>query len=148
MLTFICSLISCNSQKKLQTTNLPFSVDQSYVQSWAGGRAESGSGVDLKINLEAALHNMTVEKVYFRGRALDCKMLIENNKTIISSSYKTDSTTRNKADKAGTKMKKKFELNGDEAIISYRDAKTNLRYMKVENIKEKTPILYKSKPRQ
>jgi len=72
--TIVFSLINCTSQKKLETSDIPFVIGQSTFQTWSGGREESGTGAELRIIVSEDLNDMSFEKIYFRGRAMDCEL--------------------------------------------------------------------------
>lgn len=145
-LTLLLGLLGCSSQKILEQENIPFTIGQANVQEWLGGRAESGTGVEIKFNLIELPQEVNFEKVYFRARALACQMVSENDKTLIMASYKTENSTNNKIDEEGISMQKAFKIGTNEAVLSYRDSKDKLKYVKVINIKNKAPDIYKGKP--
>lgn len=145
--TIVLGLMSCTSQKKLETSNVPFETRQSTYQESLGGREESGTRAELKIVVAEQSDDMSFEKVYFRGRALDCKLISEEGTSALVSSYKSTKEIEAAMVKEGKKMKEAFDLQPDEAIIAFKKADGKLKYIKVEGVKEKAPILYKSKPR-
>lgn len=146
--TVVLGLMSCSSQKQLETNTLPFEIGQSSFQKWSGGREESGTGAELKIIVSEALQeDLSFEKIYFRGRALDCKLKTENGISAIISAYKDDEKANMAHDKDGKKMQESFELQPDQAIIAFKEADEKLKYTKVNGIKEKAPILYKGRPK-
>lgn len=142
--TIVFSLMSCSSQKQLETTDIPFEIGQSTFQKWSGGKEESGTGAELKIVISEAMNDMTVEKVYFRGRAMDCELKTEEGMTSIIATYKSKDVSN---DDDGKKMQEAFELQPTEAVLAYQKADGKVKYVKVEGIKEKAPVLYKSRPR-
>ncbi len=144
----VIGLASCASQNKLETSDIPFEVSSSSFQEWAGGREESGSGGALKISVsELPDEDVTFEKVYFRGRAMDCKLVKEEKNTFLVSSYKIEAGTKVPADAAAKKMMDTFEVKGSEAIIGYNTAGGKVKYVKVTGIKEKAPLAYPSRPK-
>ncbi len=147
MLLSLCCLWSCSSQKKLESlSDVPFKIEQCTVQEWVGGRAESGSGVDLKINLSEDLAGLDFEKIYFRARALDCKLMTENNASVLVASYSTDEIANGTVEKQGEKMKKMFEIDTNEAVLAYKNGENKLKYVKITNIKEVAPKIYQGRP--
>lgn len=145
--TIILSLMSCSSQKQLQTTDIPFEIGQSSFEKWLGGREKTGTGVELKIIISEAMNDMTVEKIYFRGHALDCELTTKDGISTITASFKQNTTTDTAIDKEGEKMQETFELQASEAILAYQKADEELKYVKVEGIKEKAPVLFQSRPK-
>lgn len=145
--TIVFSLINCTSQKKLETSDIPFVIGQSTFQTWSGGREESGTGAELRIIVSEDLNDMSFEKIYFRGRAMDCELKTEDGLSALIASYKKGKTTDVPADKEGMKMQGTFELQSDEAVIAYKKVDGKLKYTKVEGVKEKAPVLFQSKPR-
>ncbi len=145
--TFILSLIGCTSQKKLETSGIPFEIGQSSFQPWSGGREESGSGAELKISIAEAMNDMSFEKIYFRGRALQCEIKTENGLSTLVAAYTKKGTTEMPDEKEGIKMQEMFQLQPDEAIVAFKTLDSKLKYTKVSDIKEKAPILYRSRPK-
>lgn len=146
--TILCGLMSCSSQKQLETNNIPFEIGQSSFQKWAGGMEESGSGAELKILISEPLADTSFEKIYFRGRAFDCELKTENEISAIVASYKRAETTNDLIDKDGAKMQEAFDLRADQAIIAFKKGNEKLKYAKVNGIKEKAPILYRGLPKK
>ncbi len=145
--TVVLALMSCSSQKQLETNTIPFEIGQSSFQKWSGGREESGTGAELKIIVSEALQeDMSFEKIYFRGRALDCELKTKDGISAIVATYKRNETTNALNDKEGNKMQESFELQPDQAIIAFKKADEKLKYVKVIGIKEKVPVLYKGRP--
>lgn len=142
--TIVLGLMSCSSQKQLETTDIPFEIGQSTFQKWSGGREESGTGAELKIIISEAMNDMTVEKVYFRGRAMDCELKTEEGVSSIIASYKSNDVS---IDDDGEKMQEAFELQPTEAVLAYQKTDGKVKYVKVEGIKDKAPVLYKNRPR-
>ena len=138
------ALMGCTSQKKLETTDIPFKIDQSSFQKWSGGREESGSGAELKIIISGTLKDMSFEKVYFRGRSLDCTLKTENGLSAIVASHETNNIL---IDKDGKKMQEVFKLQPNEAVLAFKKGDDKLKYAKVKSIKEIAPILYKGRQR-
>lgn len=142
----VFGLMSCASQK-LETNNIPFEIGQSSFQRWSGGMEASGTGAELKIIISEPMADMSFEKIYFRGRAFDCELKTENGISAIVASYKHDESTNSLVDKDGAKMQETFELQPDQAIIAFLQGAEKLKYVKVDSIKEKAPILYKGRPK-
>jgi len=145
--TIALGIMSCTSQKKLETNNIPFEIGQSSVQNWSGGREESGSGAELKIIISEVLEGMSFEKVYFRGLALNCELKKEEGLPTIVASFKRDELTNTNVDKDGEEIQKTFELQPNQAILAYKRAGEKTKFTKIDNIKEKPPVLYKGRPR-
>ncbi len=138
------TLMGCTSQKKLETNDIPFEFGQSSFQKWSGGREESGSGAELKIIISGPLKDMSFEKVYFRGRSLDCTLKTEKGLSAIVASYDTNDIS---IDKDGKKMQEVFNLQTNEAVLAFKKSDDKLKYAKVKSIKEIAPVLYKGRPR-
>lgn len=139
--------MSCTSQKKLETEGVPFEIGQSTYQESLGGREESGTSAELKVNVSKAMTDMTFEKVYFRGHAMDCALKTEEGLSTLVATYKSTKELDPAVVKEGKKMQETFELEKDEAVVAYTNVDGKLKYVKVEGIKEKQPIIYKSRPR-
>ncbi len=139
-------LLNCSSQK-LETANIPFTLEQSSFKEILGGREETGVSSELRIKVLKDSNDIKFEKLYFRGRSLACDVETKNDLNTILARYSSKEEIDEAASKDGLKMQKKFELKKDEAILAYRDADGKLKYMKVEGIKEKAPIARPSRPK-
>jgi len=93
------------------------------------------------------VENITFEKVYFRGRTMDCKLQTKDDVHTIAASYKSDDQTNIATNEEGIKMQKMFELGPNQAVLAYRKTDGKLKYMKVENIKQKKPVMFMSRPK-
>jgi hypothetical protein len=143
----VLGLMSCSSQKKLEINNIPFEVSNSNFQKWSGGKEASGTGGELKIVISEEMQNTTIEKIYFRGRALYCELKTADNVSSIVASYTKNENANAISDTAGKKMQDTFELKPDQAIIAYKMDGEKLKYYKIAGIKEKEPILYRGRPK-
>ncbi len=144
----VIGLASCASQNTLETTNIPFKVGSSSFQEWTGGREESGAGGELNISMsELPEEAITFEKVYFRGRAMNCKLMKGEENTALVSSFKLEDGSKAGLGKDVQKMLDTFEVKGTEAIIAYTAEDGKTKYVKVTGIKEKAPRIYSSRPK-
>ncbi len=146
ILTFIFGLLSCSSQKKLETLSSSFEIAKSSVQEWVGGRPESGSGVKLEIVISKQLDDVTFEEVYFREQLLACKTVADGANFIVLSEYKTTRSTEVDTKEIKSKNKFPFELKASEAVIGFKEGGADImRYLKVTGIKEKPPLIFSRK---
>ncbi len=144
LLLLVFELAGCSSQKRLETTvDAPFEIGPSFSQQWSAGREEGGSGVQLKISILTNAEDISFDAIYFRGRALGCKLIQEEDQSYLTTSYKTD--VGDTEDFEGKKMRATFELGPDEAIIAFSKAMNKTKYVKVSEIKQKRAVLYKGR---
>lgn len=164
MKTFIYSILaiaffatSCSSQKKL-VKNAPFELGEASCQKWTGGRPETGSGLLLQIPIPDELpEGISFQEAYFRGRIADLKTENKDGERWVKANYlnannftKPDIVSDgdaikevgNQPPKRNKKNDFPFELEEGQAVISYIDGDT-VKYLKIENIKEKDPAIYK-----
>ena len=158
----IITLQGCSSQKKLEQT-APFTVQQPSCQEWVGGKEESGKGYTLEIPLvKDETEAIQFKEVYFRGSKMAAKVEQDNGRIkLICNNISQDLTKpdivmhadgtkevgnqppkldENKADFP-------FELNSDQAIISYTiNGDANIKYFKIEGIADKPSRIYRSRP--
>ncbi|SIQ05503.1 hypothetical protein [Maribacter ulvicola] len=137
-LIFSLCLYSCSSQKKLQVET-PFKIGKATCQQYTSGREESGSGTELRIPV-LLLENSGVElnEVYFRGKQVKAIVnTVDNQKMIVVRISKGIAKSSENLD---------LELNTDEAIISYNE-NGRIKYAKVNDIKQKQPLIYKGAPK-
>ncbi|MEM8927365.1 MAG: hypothetical protein AAGC45_04125 [Bacteroidota bacterium] len=148
------SLSSCSSQKKM-VAQPPFEMGEVTCQAWAGGRAESGSGLLLEIPvLSENLDGMKLQQAFFRGKITDIRMENTGNGWVAKANFKQQNTQKpdmvmhsDSKQEVGnqppmTKEKFPFELEANECVLSFLDGDT-VNYYKVENIKEKKPKMLK-----
>ncbi|MFS4491758.1 hypothetical protein [Maribacter sp. 2308TA10-17] len=147
LVVFAASLFGCSSQKKLEVNDIPFTLGKSTVQEWLGGKKESGSGANLKIEISDTLKEVSFQKVYFRARALDCTTETEGNETYVLSSYKTGAKSEETLRTEGKKMQKAFDIKPTEAVLEYTSDDGKTHYVKVSGIKEMAPEALRSMPK-
>lgn len=139
ILVLVFGLLSCSSQKKLQTMT-PFEIGNATCQQWTGGRAESGTGTTLKIPVsQMDVNAIELKEVFFRGKKVSVILEEENDEkyAVANFSSKNDNSIEET---------NKLKLDPTEAVLSYLE-NGELKYTKVTGIKDKQPILYKGKPK-
>ena len=137
-LLFCLCLTSCTSQKKLQTET-PFKIGESSSQPYVGGREESGSGTELRIPV-SLLNTADIElnEVYFRGKQVKAFVnTVDNQNMIVVRIPNNNPESSETLD---------LKLNTDEAVISYNED-GEMKYAKVNGIKQKQPLIYKGAPK-
>ncbi|MEM8999149.1 MAG: hypothetical protein AAGB24_02710 [Bacteroidota bacterium] len=145
----------CSSQKKL-VLDPPFVVENATCQKWTGGRAESGSGMNMELPFTSDAE-VSFTSVYFRGKLFKCKVEQKEGKKVLKATYlsvrdtkpdmvmHSDSTKEvgNQPPELSKKMVSGFKLESDEAIIVYVKAGDSTEnFTKVSDIKEKKPLIY------
>jgi hypothetical protein len=152
MTYFLAQNCSDKSTQVLSQKNLPVAIDNIYSQSWAGGRPESGSGINLYIKFKTELpKNIKLQKIYFQNK--ETTLNIENQSTFIASIYKKPNLED--MDMNGDVQKEygnqipeavtndKYELKPNEAIFEFlQDTKVSL--YKITDIEEKPLLAYPS----
>ena len=147
------SLFGCNSQKKL-VENPPFKTGEATCQQWAGGRAESGSGILLQIPLtNDNIGQRKLQQAYFRGKVADIKMKSNDGVWFAEANFRQSNTkkpdivmhsdAKKEVGNQPPTMNKElpFELGENECVISY-DEEGKTKYFKISDIKEKKPLIY------
>ncbi|NOY47975.1 MAG: hypothetical protein GXO84_07235 [Chlorobi bacterium] len=156
MLVFMMSFSQCSSTKKLQE-KAPIAIGKVYVQKWVAGIEGGGSGLYIFIPVSDV--SITLDSVYFRGKATKLSVKYQNKNMYVGnfinpSKQKHDiimsgdskAEYGNKLPPSSKEQKPiPFELKDDECVISYIDGKKT-KYFKVGNIVEKQLIPYPSAP--
>ena len=160
----IMGLSSCSSQKKLQS-HPPFTVEGPTCQKWTGGMENSGSGLEVRIPITYVnKESIAVQQLFFRGEITDLTIEIINKERFAVGKFSNEKLQKPDiimhADpkkefgnqppilKSEEKIEFPFELNEDEAVISYIDKQgTTIKYTKISGIKELQPLIYSSKPK-
>ena len=154
ILVLALSLSSCSSQKKL-VAEVPFEMGQATCQAWAGGRAETGSGLLLEIPiLSENLDEMKLQQAFFRGKIADVAMENTEKGWMAKANFKNQnagkpdmvmhSDSKREVGNQPPELKEKFpfDLGPDQCVLSFLDGDI-VKYYKVENIKEKKPKMFK-----
>lgn len=137
-LIFCLCLTSCTSQKKLQTET-PFEIGKASSQQYVGGREESGSGTELRIPVSLLnTSDIEIKEVYFRGKQVKALVNTVDNEEIIIVRIPNNSPESSETSD--------LKLNTDEAVISYNE-NGEMKYAKVNGIKQKQPLIYKGAPK-
>jgi hypothetical protein len=159
----IMTLSGCSSQKKLQA-EAPFAVEGASCQEYAAGREESGTGFLLKLPVELEEQDsISFDKVYFRGHILSTTLKEDNGDFSLEYDYNT--TTEHKKEiemhadatkevgnqppklKTSEELNFPFELNADEAVVAYTEAKSKkVKYIKISGIKDMPVQNFRSRP--
>lgn len=158
LLILMMGLYACSSQKKL-TAEAPFTISKAICQTWVGGMEQTGHGTEVTLDLEALQTDQIILKeMYFRGRIGDITMattadgikatcnFIEQPKEIAMHSDPAkevgNQPPRLKSEK---EMKFPFELEPDEAVVSYME-NDSLKFFKVVDVVDKPGRIYQSRP--
>jgi hypothetical protein len=151
----ILGFSQCSTTKELQE-KAPTTIGKVYVQKWVAGIEEGGSGLYIFIPVSDA--SITLDSVYFRGRATKLSVKYQNKNMYVGnfinpSKQKHDiimsgDPKAEYGNKSPILEKQKpipFELKDDECVISYIEGKKT-KYFKIGNIVEKQLIPYPSAP--
>ncbi len=116
-----------------------FEVGQALCQNWVGGKEASGSGTSLIIPVQVnSASPITFKEIFFRGKQVSATLFSENENYFI----KAEITGKTE----NSKETIDWNLESTEAILSYMENDT-IKYTKITDIKEKQPLLYKSRPK-
>ncbi|WP_324024683.1 hypothetical protein QSV08_15790 [Maribacter sp. BPC-D8] len=135
---FCLCLTSCTSQKKLQTET-PFEIGKASSQPYVGGREESGSGTELRIPVSFLnTTDIEIKEIYFRGKQVKALVnTVDNQEMIVVRIPNNNPESSETLD---------LKLNKDEAVISYNED-GEMKYAKINGIKQKQPLIYKGAPK-
>lgn len=141
----------CNTLKTSESISLDAKqASKTYYQNWVLGVRGGGSGTDIFISKDL-LKNKLLDSVYFKGKGTS----LESNKTHYIGYFKKEisqiiegvgTVNENDSKTADKKTSIPFELNNNEAVVSYSEnGKT--KYLKLTNIREKKMLAYPPAPK-
>ena len=134
------------------TKKPPISFTKTYYQNWVGGRPGS-SGILITLISDNAFKNIVFDSIYFNKNAVKLESQLTGDKLIVTGNFKQiNPKDRNlilsadPKEEFGNKPPKKkykipFELNDNEAIISYFK-KDKKRYFKLSDIQKEKTLYY------
>ncbi|NNJ88362.1 MAG: hypothetical protein HKP53_03085 [Eudoraea sp.] len=157
-------LFGCSSQKKL-VQEAPFTIKDPSCQDYTAGREEGGSGFTLNLPIENNLEDVTFEEIYFRGHIMKPSLAQNENGSVLVCEHKNENLNvksdmimhADPKEEIGNQppplpktdqREFPFELEMDEVVISYREkGQKRMKYFKLKGVKEKQPLLYRSRPK-
>ena len=139
VLFIIATSISCTSVPKLQK-EAPTEIESVYYQKWNAGTKESGSGINVFIDIKDPL--VTLDSVYFRGQATKLQQN-PNNSSLYVGRFKVQ--VNDSIDNSKKPSHWVFQLEDNECVISYFEEQKVL-YYKITNIVMRQSINYPSLP--
>ena len=152
VLTIICSLLQCGSTNL--ETSPPFEINSAAYFSWIGGQPGI-SGMNVKIRYTSD-KNIQFDSIYFRKKIVKLEVNISKDQKMIIGHFNTSSPNREivlqldpmKEMKNEIPEIKKFpfELNENEAIISYR-VNDKIKYFKIKTVKKGKRIFFPAAPK-
>ena len=152
MFIFMASFSQCSSTYKLQK-EAPATFGEVYCQDWAAGVQGGGGGLNLFIPIGD--QTMTLDSVYFRGKAVKLELnpnskiyvgrFVSGNNAIKDVVLSSDPKEEYGNQMPSVKTTIPFKLKDDECVVSYLKNKTIL-YYKITNIKQKKALHYPSAP--
>ena len=148
-------IMSCSSQKSLES-NPPFTVDSPFVEYWTGGREESGTGMRFQARWTPVDPSaIDVDSLFFRGRMLKLKVTDTETGFLLTASYRQHPSDKPDYVMHADSLKEvgnqppmplpdlrqfPFELEKDEAVISYLDKRDGEKYYaRISGVLEKSP---------
>ncbi|MGY8914440.1 MAG: hypothetical protein ACKVJF_05065 [Flavobacteriales bacterium] len=160
ILILCIGLTSCSSQKKLQT-EVPFDIGMATVQEWMGGKEESGTGYLVTVPILTITKDVSFQEIYYHGQVAQVTadtngegFMVKGN--FVRASHKSDlimhADSKKEVGNQPPSMQEgpikdfPFDLEPEEAVLSYI-VKNRVKYVKISGIKEKTPLIYSSKPK-
>ncbi|RLD62214.1 MAG: hypothetical protein DRI95_13335 [Bacteroidetes bacterium] len=158
-LTFlILGLSNCNVSKTNHSIyslsqNPPFKISEGYYHDWIAGVQGGGSGTILFITFSELNKKVKVEDFFFRNKKVKAQN-DQNNSLLYIGYFKNDinrgvimDSDMNKEAQNIPPEKYPFQLEEDEAVISYT-YKEVVQYYKVSNIIEEEVIAFpQTKPK-
>ena len=160
IVTLCFGLTSCSSQKALQT-DVPFEIGKATVQEWMGGREESGTGYLVTVPVSAITNEVRFLELFYRGQI--GQVTTENTEEgfmvqanfanapsnpdlVMHDDPKKEVGNQPPSVQGGSTKKFPFELASQEAVLSYV-VKNRVKYVKISGLKEKTALIYSTKPK-
>lgn len=147
VLTIICSLSQCGSTNF--ETSPPFEINSAAYFSWVGGQPGI-SGMNVKISYTSD-KNIQFDSIYFRKKIVKLEVNISKNQKMIIGHFNTSSPNREIVLQLDPMKEMKneipeiknfpFELNENEAIISYR-VSDKIKYFKIKTVKKGKRIFF------
>ncbi len=143
---FALVLLNCSSSKLFQE-QVPFEFGEVYYETWTGGIQEAGSGIDLYISITSnEAQTVVIDKIYFRGKSVLPEVKKQGQFIIYVGRYKSKTGPKEKMTYHSSKMEAAIEdLKANECIVSYKE-NGEIKYYKIDNIKEKRRIDYPETP--
>lgn len=131
------------------------------VQEWMGGKEESGTGNLVTVSILAITKNVSFQEMYYKGQV--AQVTTETNSdgikvkaNFVHASHKSDlimhADTKKEVGNQPPSLQEDpniefpFELEPQEAVLSYI-VKNHIKYVKISGIKEKTALIYSTKPK-
>jgi hypothetical protein len=131
ILIIILGFSQCASLKLEE--NPPFKITAATYTKWVGGQP-GVKGMNVEITYTSN-QNMEFDSLYFRKRITSLEDRNSGNKKMSIAYFKT-SDVKNFP----------FELNDDEAIISYK-INDKIKYFKIKSVKKGKPMFFPSAPK-
>ncbi len=149
----ILSFSNCGSAQSDKSIvfekSVPFTISSIYSQDWIAGVQGGGSGTNLHLQIEEIEQGKAIDKVYFRNKMESAKQR-QDNSGAYTAYFKSNKNRDVIMDNDPVNEAKntppdafKFELEKNEAVISYKVKGTTL-YYKISNIVEKPVLAYPS----
>jgi hypothetical protein len=150
IVTILLGFAQCGSIAFVQ--NPSFKVEKASYNNWVGGQP-GVSGTKLEIHLKNA-SEITFDSLYFNNKRAKVEVLQKEEITQLIGHYSTSKRINNdliidldpKKELQNTPpiiKKLPFELNANEAVVSYKKGKKTL-FLKIENIKKIQPTPFPS----
>ncbi|MFB9051952.1 hypothetical protein ACFFVB_02560 [Formosa undariae] len=149
----VCSITNCASQKFEK--EVPFSIDEVYVQHWNSGVKMGGSGTNIFVSLKDNLpSSISLDSIYFGTNQL--KLIQDSHNPLLFMGRQIDRSKRNDAPISAVVMPKnetkeivvqpKFQLLKNECVIGFKQL-GKVNYFKLETLYTKqTPFIPQAKP--
>lgn len=151
-LTLLILFSNCGSGKTETSTyffeeNPPFRVEAASYQQWVAGTPQGGSGVNVFISFSTIQESVVFKEIYFRGKKTEVVTSAavrvqyvgyfknESKQDVIMDSNSIKEAVNTPPNKIP------FQLNDDEAVISY-EFNREIGYFKIENLEQKEMLAY------
>lgn len=150
ILTILLVFAQCRSSALVQ--NPSFKVEKAFYNNWVGGQP-GVRGTKLEVHLKNAAE-IIFDSLYFNNKVTKVEVLQKEEITQLIGHYSTskrikndliiDIDPKNELQNTPPIIKKfPFELNNNEAIVSYKKGKKTV-FFKIVNIKKIQPTLFPS----
>lgn len=144
---------SCASQKL--ESNLPFTLEEIYVQDWVGGRAESGKGTYVVIAIADLPASVQLSQLYYKNQVSDFTNQSAGDKKQFRANFKPVSKPDIQMHADASKevgnmpptlgVKVPFEIQKGEALLEYLEG-NKTKYFILKNLEKKELLTFPSRP--
>lgn len=148
ILVIIFTFSQCGGLKL--ENNPPFKLKKASYSNWVGGQ-QGVSGTKIELELKET-STIVFDSIYFKKKSTKVEINTISGKTVLIGHFNTSkkqnrnlildvNITKEIKNTFPKTEKIPFELNNNDAILSYRVG-DKIKYFKIENIKREKPVFY------